>query len=180
MSPSGKPGSHHPAQLLLVCAPLTKSPWKGRLLSASRDKPMPTLTISPGTSPQSQHPARLLAPLSPLQSSPVPGWLLLLLSSLPTPLPYPCRVPHCEDTRGSCHQTQHMALVQSQVIPTVLSAIMQGLHTHKNWFELLPSSPPIPFWHFQIYSSHYRSVWDSSLSLNTDCIRLLGMSFDYI
>lgn len=98
------------------------------------------------------------------------GWPLFFPSSLPISLPYPFQypshtppnVPHCEDIRGSCHQTQHIALVHSQIIPTVLSTIMQGFHTHKNWFELFPSSPPVPFWHFQIYSSHYRSVWDSS------------------
>lgn len=162
MSPPGKPGSHRPAQLMLVYAPLTQSLWKGRLISAFGENPMPSPTsfswhiISEPASSQAVS-ASLLPAKQPR------AWLTSTLSIFPSnPSHAPPSVPHCGDIRGSCHQTQHIALVHSQIIPTVLTTIMQGLHTHKNWFELFLSSPPVPFWHFQIYSSHYRSVWDSS------------------
>lgn len=62
----------------------------------------------------------------------------------------------------------------------MLIAIMQGLHTHKNWFELFPSLSPSSLSAIPDLFLPLQKCLGFLLSLNTDCIHTQGMSFDYI
>ena len=62
----------------------------------------------------------------------------------------------------------------------MLAAVVQGLPTHKNWFELFPALSPRSFLAPLDLFLPLQKCLGFLLSLNTDCIRTRGMSFDYI
>ena len=62
----------------------------------------------------------------------------------------------------------------------MLVAVMQGLHTHKNWFELFPTLSPGSLLASPDLFLPLQKCLRFLLSLNMDCIRTQGMSFDYI
>lgn len=151
----------HPCHLLLLRALLSISPPSRHITSE------PTLSWAVSTS---------LLPAKQACSWPAS---LLLICSIP-PLPPLPGSPAARTSEAATTRPSTSLLVHSQTSPTVLTAVMQGLHTHENWFELFPAlftssllAPPDLFLPLQ-------KCLGFLLSLNTDCIRTQGMSFDYI
>lgn len=130
----------HPAQLVLVCATLTQNLWVEMSIPAAGDACPCHLLL------------RALVYIECITSEPTPSWAvstcpcksslcLAGFSSSYRQHPFsiaPPRVPCCGDLGSGCNQSDHILLVRSQTSPAGLAARMQGLHTHKNWFELFP------------------------------------------
>lgn len=127
----------------------------------------------------SRHIAWKLTPSGAVSTSLLPAkracaWLAapLLICSIP-PLP---PLPGSPAAAGPSTSLP----VRSQSSPAALAALTQGLHTHKNWFELFPALSPSSLLAPPDLFLPLQKCLGFLLSLCTDCIRTQGMSFAYI